>query len=115
VLPIRHRRNVARRCIGAAVLALLLAQWTALGHAYSHAAWRTAAVAQTDDAQGWHHAAGSSACQLVDQLLVGQATGGEPLTLATCLRGARVLPLAPTTAAACALLSAYDARGPPRA
>jgi hypothetical protein len=109
-------RPSARRWIGVAVLALLLAQWTALGHAFSHASWRSpTAVAQADDAHGWSHSAGSSACQLVDQLLVGQATGGDPPVLCVVLTGATAAPLAPSRAPAQRPLAAYDARGPPRA
>jgi hypothetical protein len=109
-------RPSARRWIGVAVLALLLAQWTALGHAFSHASWRgTTAAAQADDAHSWSHSAGSSACQLVDQLLVGQATGGEPPSWCVVPIGADVAPLAPPPAPARHPLAAYDARGPPRA
>ena len=111
----RTTSHATRRWIGVAVLALLMAQWTALGHALSHAPGRTAALAQADDPHGWHHGAGASACQLVDHLLVGQATGGEPPALALAPRGAHVAPVAPTPAAAQRALTAYEARGPPRA
>jgi hypothetical protein len=117
----RHRATsrasdrATRRWIGVAVLALLMAQWTALGHALSHAPGRTAVLAQADDPHGWHHGAGASACQLVDQLLVGQATGGEPTALSFAPRGEHAAPVAPTPAAAQRALAAYEARGPPRA
>lgn len=117
----RHASNLTRRLVGVALLALLLAQWTALAHAWAHGplhisghiSGQPAAEAEADVT--WDHDAGSSACQLVDHLLIGQAAGAAsaavPFFLATTPPAA-----APGGPIARGLaLRAYEARGPPRA
>lgn len=109
-----------RRLLGVMLFALLTAQALALAHAVAHGPqWVAAsrhAVAQTTDRDTiWGHAAGSTACHLVDQLLTGQATGLDPVPWPLSrLEAARPVCLPPATVARLAL-QAYEARGPPRA
>jgi hypothetical protein len=107
-------RLSTRRIVAAALLALLLAQWTAWAHAFAHGTPEhraAAAEAQRD----WGHAKASPSCQLVDQLLVGQATAGEPPTLVHT----RAQPVQKDAATPASLpaanLPAHEARGPPGA
>jgi hypothetical protein len=68
------RRNV-RRIVGAALLALLLAQWLAFAHAVLHAAQARPALAfaavEAAQPDVFGHAAGTPECRLVDQVLSG--------------------------------------------
>jgi hypothetical protein len=110
--------TASRRFVGVALLALLLGQWTVLAHSIAHAPTTEAsAVSAEPDHVGdhsWDHATGTSTCQLVDHLLAGLASAGEPAP-APCLP-----PAALRVAALCAspapgpIARAYEARGPPR-
>lgn len=111
---IRHS-NSTRRLVGVALLALLLAQWTALAHAIAHAplAAGSALVAQAD--APWGHAANTPDCRLVDQLLIAPLSGADSSATvwfwpATAVASTRDLPVVCS-----ATLRAYEARGPPRA
>jgi len=107
------------RLIGAALLALLLAQWTALMHAIAHAPLATGAVvsaeADADADSLWHHAANSPSCELIDKVLLGHSTTGDASP------GVWQLPEATLTMAPkyrrvrSAARQAYEARAPPRA
>jgi len=129
-----NQRYAVRRLIGAVVLALLLGQWTVLTHSITHtrlgpdaaafvgvgvgvgagAGATASADTDTDTDESWGHHAGSSVCQLVDQLLIGQAVGGEPAA------GPCVPPDATRAESLATLIGpspvahAYQARGPPR-
>jgi hypothetical protein len=112
-------RLASRRLIGVALLAMLLGQWSVLAHSIGHARAHDL-VAQSVDGDhahdyDWGHRAGTSACDLVDHLLTGQAPGGEPTA-------GLWLPPETTHIAAGAASNApgpvawpYEARGPPRA
>lgn len=123
------KRN--RRLVGVLLLALLLAQWSALLHAVMHAPALSAgrfhdaappvagagpaADDDTDHSDQSGHEAGSSVCQLFDHLLLGQAPGsdGPPATPDPwCQEAPRAQPRSATPRTAAA---AYEARGPPRA
>ncbi len=133
----QHASNRNRRLVGVVLLALLVAQWSALLHAVAHApalsaarfhhatpqaAGAEAAASDTTDhrrhaghSDHSDHEAGSSVCQLFDQLLLGQAPGsnGPPVIAAPWRQEAPQAqrPSAtPRTAA-----TPYEARGPPRA
>lgn len=139
-MPTPRHRPTRRRFLGVALLALLLAQWSALTHGVWHARTGTepaaiaaattgqalgaqaaantrvqAAPAATAGDERWGHRAGAAACQLFDQLLLGQAAASEPPQLVSLAPAgalarpgaAALLPGAPATA--------YEARGPPRA
>ena len=112
-----HGRSRAAigRLLGAALLALLLAQWTALAHTIAHAPL-AASMASAGDAQGpWGHEAESAACELVDHLLLGHPTLGTPSALAW-LRPEALLAEAPKSRLVrSGKRQAYEARGPPRA
>ena len=103
------------RLVGAALLALLLAQWTALTHAIAHAPLgATVAVAVVDDGH-WGHDADTPACALIDHLLLGELTGGEAPAI-SWLPPDVMLAAAPKCRLACSVaLRAYQARGPPGA
>ena len=116
-----RQRRLTCRIVGVLLLALLLAQWTVLGHAIAHGSVAPgvsaspAAHAGNDVGLTWGHEAGAPECQLFDQLLSGQALGAE----AAPMPG---VPLASTPLAANELspcrqptLRAYLARGPPQA
>jgi hypothetical protein len=125
--------SATRRLVGVVLLALLVAQWTALAHAIGHAqAIGPAAAAapaaahgdqhgdehadgHTDGHGAWGHAAGAPSCLLLDHLLHGQATGSEPAPL-PCLPppAQRLAAPAPSMAPGPAW-RAFEARGPPRA
>lgn len=118
--PTRHRRLTCR-IVGMLLLALLMAQWSVLGHAIAHGTPTSlvsaSAVAKADhgDHQTWGHEAGAPECRLFDQLLSGHALAAD----AAPMPG---LPLARTPVAANELsacrqptLRGYLARGPPRA
>lgn len=111
---LRHR-NATRRLVGLALLALLLAQWTALAHAIAHAPLHAGAAVAANAGAAWGHHAGTPACHLVDHLLIGQAAGDEPAPV-PCLRHASTLVVASDLSIGPGLaLRAYQARGPPRA
>ena len=110
----RHS-NAARRLVGVALLALLLAQWTALTHAIAHVPLGAGAMVAAQADTAWGHQAGAPACALVDHLLFGQLSGGDcaaiPWFLPTASPAA-----APRLPIVCGVaLRAYEARGPPRA
>jgi hypothetical protein len=118
----RPQRAIGR-VAGAAVLALLLAQWAALVHAIEHAPQHaTQAVAHAtdhdhDDAaqDHWGHDADTPVCDLVDHLLLGDgATRDAPAGSASA--PAALPPPTPQHASVdSAVWPAYEARGPPRA
>lgn len=106
-----------RRLIGVALLAMLLGQWTALVHSIDHARAHEFVEQSVDGSHAhddaWGHRAGTSACDLVDHLLTGQAPGGEPAA------GLWLSPETSHIAAGAAsnaprpVVRAYEARGPP--
>lgn len=112
-------RLATRRLVGVALLAMWLGQWSILAHAIGHARGSEAASHAVDGEHAhdaaWGHQAGTSACDLVDHLLTGQAPGSEPAA------GLRLRPEASHIAAGAAsngpgpTATAYEARGPPRA
>lgn len=107
--------NAARRLIGVAMLALLVGQWAALAHSIGHAQRPAQAAPTVHDHDAWGHQAGTPNCQLVDHLLLGQATGGEPASL-PCLPPVATRLAAPAPSIAPGPASwAFEARGPPRA
>ena len=107
--------DIVRRLIGAALLSLMLGQGMALVHAIEHANVPTA-VADADDADhAWGHLAGSSACHLLDHLLVGQAPGDE-YAGPPCVPTPALPLVAPPPPICCGPAPRpYEARGPPRA
>ena len=103
------------RLFGAALLALLLAQWTALTHAIAHAPLGAAGVVAIDDDGQWGHDADTPACALIDHLLLGELTGGEAPAI-SWLPPDAMLEAAPKCRLVCSVaLRAYQARGPPGA
>ena len=120
-LPMQSPRQslTTRRLSGvkvfALLLALLLAQSAALTHAIAHARLDadSALAAQSDSA--WAHQAGTASCQLVDQLLIGSLTGGDPVSIHLFWPAATQVPAPPLSVACGVTLRAYQARGPPRA
>ena len=116
----RHRTSLSR-LIGVAVLALLLGQWTVLlhsiehahAHKHAHAHEYAEITAEANADHDWGHEAGTPTCQLLDQLLTGQAPSPERLAV-DYLRPAdvRVAAPAPSTAPGPAW-RAYQPRGPP--
>ena len=103
------------RLVGAALLALLLAQWAALTHAIAHAPLGAAGVVAIEDEGRWDHDAETPACALIDHLLLGELTGGEAPAISALPPDAM-----PAAAPKCRLvggvaLRAYQARGPPGA
>jgi hypothetical protein len=108
-------RNAARRLIGVALLALLVGQWTALAHSIGHAHLPARATLSVDDHDAWGHEAGAPSCQLVDHLLVGQATGGDPAPLLWLPPAATLLAAPAPSIAPGPASRAFEARGPPRA
>lgn len=115
---LRPARRNARRIVGAALLALLLAQWLAFAHAVLHAAQARPALAfatvEATQGDAFGHAAGTPECRLVDQLLSG--ADGLPATCVVAEAAADFL--APTPGEPPRGESAprpYQARAPPRA
>ena len=136
------QRYAVRRLIGAVVLAMLLGQWTVLTHSIAHtrlgpdaaafigvgvgvgvgadadadadadAGATATASADTDDS--WGHHAGSSVCQLVDQLLIGQAVGGDPAASPCVPPDATRAESLARSIGPSPVAHAYRARGPPR-
>lgn len=111
--------HATRRLCGvkvfALLLALLLAQSAALTHAIAHARLDadSALAAQSDST--WVHQAGSPSCQLVDQLLIGPLSLGDPAPI-PCFWPAATLVVSPPLSIVCGVtLRAYQARGPPTA
>ena len=110
----RHSSAI-RRLVGVALLALLLALWTALTHTIAHAPLGAAGVVATDADATWGHQGGTSSCQLVDQLLIGQLSGGDPAAISWFWPSAAPA-ASPNFSIVCGIaLWAYEARGPPRA
>lgn len=108
-------RAAMGRLVGVALLALLLAQWTALTHAIAHASLGAAGVVAIEDDGHWGHDAGAPACTLIDHLLLGELTGGDAPAISWLPPDAM-----PAAAPKCRLvcsgaLWAYQARGPPGA
>jgi hypothetical protein len=105
--------TIIRRSIGAAVLSLVLGQWTLLVHAIEHAHAPEAVAEVHEGDHAWGHQAGSAACHLFDQLLSGQAPGAAP----AMARGPRpgASPSVAPTGWICPgpEARAYEARGPP--
>lgn len=121
----RHRPRTARRLTGLLVLALLCAQWIGLVHAIAHGPADAVEVARAHhgDHAGhaghdghddhWGHDADTPVCQVVDQLLCGQAVGDAVATLPPLERAGPVAAAhrhpVPTGRVPCP----YEARGPP--
>ena len=97
------------------LLTLLLAQWAALRHAIAHAPLgAVSALAAQSDAP-WGHDADTPSCLLVDHLLIGQLSGGDPAAI-PWFWPASAPAASPNLPIACGFaLRAYEARGPPRA
>jgi hypothetical protein len=118
VTRLRPSRGSARRIVGAALLALLLAQWLALAHAVLHTAQVRASLAFADAAavkvDFFAHTAGGSECRLVDQLLSAAGAPDVP-----ALEGGPPpdAPVAAPSESPCGRSAArpYEARAPPRA
>jgi hypothetical protein len=108
-------RNAARRLVGAALLALLVGQWTALAHSVAHARLPAQAAMSVDKPDAWAHRAGTPSCQLVDHLLVGQMAGADPAGLLRAPPAATRLTAPAPSISPCSASRAYEARGPPRA
>jgi hypothetical protein len=102
-----------RRSIGAALLSLILGQWTLLVHAIEHAHAPAAVAGAHDGDHAWGHQAGSATCDLFDQLLSGQAPGGAPAAAHGPHPGTS--PSVAPTWSICRgpAARAYEARGPP--
>lgn len=117
-MRLRTARSSARRIVGAALLALLLAQWLALAHAVLHAAQVRGTLALADAASvqvDWiGHTSGSPECRLVDQLLSAAAASEVPAFEAGSPPD---VPVAAPREASAARSAArpYEARAPPRA
>ena len=102
------------------LLALLLAQWTALAHAIAHgpqlAGARQAVTASASDRDAvWGHASNSAPCRLLDHLLIGQATGSDPVALPPIPPAITPPACLPPVAVPRLAARVYEARGPPRA
>lgn len=109
-----------RRLIGCLLLALMLAQGLALAHAIAHGTrlavtGQNATATLADSDAVWGHAAGSASCHLVDQMLLGNATGFDLPPLPLLPRVAAPPDCLPPAAVARLALRVYEARGPPRA
>lgn len=132
-----RRLQPARRLIAAALLALLFTQWAALVHSVVHApvgsvpavvhapvrgmhaevhapGGEAQAVEVHEHAPAFGHAAGSAACELLDHLLIGQATASGQDELAQPTGDCR--PLLPAQRVAESRPPGLPpARGPPQA
>jgi hypothetical protein len=103
--------------MGLALLALLVGQWAILGHSIAHA--RTPDVAERlvdvahKQGQDWGHEAGTSACDLVEHLLTGQAPGEEHEVLLGLAPVEGPAAVAASSNAPGLVSPAYEARGPP--
>jgi hypothetical protein len=117
-MTLRWRRRTRGRIAAWAMLAALAVQWLALGHAVEHASEVAALVeAAGHDSQhalGGDHDAGSSLCQLLDQLLSGQGVAPQAIAVAPCSAPAAQPDLG-TPSFDGTPASAYEARAPPRA
>ena len=107
--------HATRRLVGVALLTLLLAQWTALTHAIAHAQLGTGAVVAAQADAPWGHQAGTPSCLLVDHLLIGQLSGGDPAAIPWFWPAAAPEAMRKLAIVCSATLQAYEARGPPRA
>ncbi len=113
----------ARRIVGVALLALVLAQWAALVHTVMHtvtptvrhATVQAGGVVEGAAAEPSEHAAGSPVCQLVDHLLVAQTSGGPQPQLPEPPWSTAAPPWALLPALPRQPQQGYDARGPPQA
>jgi hypothetical protein len=114
-MPRLRTRSCARRLFGVVVaLALFALQATTLAHAIRHAPL-LAAVAVADDQGDVGHDAGSPVCQLVDQILSGQATAFTAVTVPTAHLAEAQVDRAVATVRDRGLVLAYAARAPPPA
>ncbi|MBK7616501.1 MAG: hypothetical protein KA375_01530 [Vitreoscilla sp.] len=111
---LRHFQ-VTRRVVGVVMLALLLSQWLALGHAVAHSQSSVASQALADDdSDSWGHAAGAATCHLLGHLLTGQAPGHElPVTPPADCVAVQAEALGATQCFGTAP-HAFEARGPPQ-
>jgi hypothetical protein len=101
------------RLVGAALLALLLTQWTALTHAIAHAPLSAGHVVAVAGDEHWDHEAGSSSCALIDHLLLGGSAGSDPPAMPRVQPDAAPWATPSLPIACAATLRAYEARGPP--
>jgi hypothetical protein len=114
---------MSARALGwALALSLLVAQWLALVHAAAHAPVAAASVVaqaltsvSDDNSPLAHGHKSQAACQLFDQLLMGQVPGTLPAALAGLPSPSRVAPALATALPRSAAQAHYEARGPPRA
>lgn len=105
-----------RRLIGVALLAWVMGQWTVLSHSIAHAQPVPGVESSADSNHVWGHAAGTSACHIVDHLLAGQAPAGDPPTPPCRPIAAMRMAVPPVPSIGPGPASrAYQARGPPRA
>lgn len=109
---VRHR-DAARRLLGLALLALVLAQWSVLSHAIAHAPAAADVAGQADPDHAHGHEAGTSVCQLVGHLLQGQAPASSVQTPSPASPTAAPAPRASLTVVAGPVVRPYDSRGPP--
>ena len=103
------------RLAGAALLALLLAQWAALTHAIDHRPWSAAQGVERVSDDRWGHEVDTLACEVIDHLLTGQQTGSEPGAVQSVWAPFWIAPLSSRPTARRVWLRTYQARGPPRA
>lgn len=103
------------RLVGAALLALLLTQWTALTHAIAHAPLSADHVVAEDADGRWGHDAGTSTCNLIDHSLVGHAPVGDCAPVAWEPPEAALATAPKYRRVRSCTRPAYEARGPPRA
>lgn len=104
-----------RRLVGVMVLALLLAQWVALTHAVAHAQLDADSALAAESDNAWGHQAATPSCQLVDQLLIGQLSVGDPAAIPWFWATATPVASPILSIDRGVTLRAYEARGPPRA
>ena len=113
---------VIGRLIGAALVALLLAQSAALTHAVAHTPRGASAVlAEREDGPSgpwgpsgrWDHDAGTPTCTLIDHLLLGTSTGGDSPAVAGLPPEASVASVSKQRRLCAGSRQPYEARGPP--
>jgi hypothetical protein len=103
------------RLVGVALLALLLAQWTALTHAVAHAPLAADMALAAEAESPWGHGVNSPSCDLIDHLLLGHAMLGDPSPLAWVPPEATLAKVPKSRLFRSGTRQAYEARGPPRA
>lgn len=102
------------RLAGAALLALLLAQWSALTHAIDHTRWSATQAVERGSDDRWGHVVDTLPCEVIDHLLTVQQTGSSPGAAQGVSAPFWIAPLPNRPLARRVWLRAYQARGPPR-